>query len=133
MPKPRNTSKIVHRVTSLLPLLTLLACLSQSTAAVAGPNRNHPPISHSTGKLYVVYLDLSSMNKEQRQSFANYLKTAKMPRTAVGEKCIYYGRPQTWCLLLHRQDAAATFIKLKAESFGKAAKVKPANRVGADR
>lgn len=135
MPKSRNASmRPLFRLTRTLPILLLLTLL-QSTVALAGQNRSRDtgPQPKSTDKLYVVYLDLSSMDTKQRQSFATYLETAHLPKTAVGKKCIYYGRPQNWCLILHRQEAAETFIKLKAESFGKAAKVKPVNRVGADR
>lgn len=135
MTKPRIAStRSLLNFTRLLPLLIVLTCLFQSKAAFAGQNENRQTglQENSPRKLYVVYLDLGSLDADQRQSFETYLKTAHLPKTAVGKKCIYYGRPQNWCLLLHRQDAAETFIKLKAESFGKAAKVKPVNRVGAD-
>ncbi|MBI5172881.1 MAG: hypothetical protein HY986_08330, partial [Candidatus Melainabacteria bacterium] len=99
MLRSRNASKrSLSRLRRTLPLLLLLTYLLQSTAAFAGQkqNREDSPQSNSTNKLYVVYLDLSSMDTTERESFATYLETAHLPKTAVGKKCVYYGRPQTW-------------------------------------
>ncbi len=50
-----------------------------------------------------------------------------LPRTQVGARCQFYGKPQIWCLLLDAQTAAD--VQRKLQAAGIPAETKPVNRI----
>ncbi|MGQ9870998.1 hypothetical protein [Leptodesmis sp.] len=68
------------------------------------------------------------MNDSQRQAFQRFLQTASLPRTKIGQRCQYYGKPQVWCLLLDPPVAERVFQQLKTQSFGTAVDIRTVRR-----
>ena len=102
-----------------LPLCALSA-IALMPVAIAQPA---PPTNR--GVLNMVMIDQAQLTPDQRQAFQQYLRSANLPRTKIGERCQYYGRPQIWCLLLDPTQAQQVYQQLKDQpAFGTATEIK---------
>lgn len=102
-----------------LPLCALSA-IAIMPVAIAQPA---PPTNR--GVLSMVMIDQAQLSPDQRQAFQQYLRTANLPHTKIGERCQYYGRPQIWCLLLDPTQAQQVYQQLKDQpTFGTATEIK---------
>lgn len=82
------------------------------------------------GTLKMVMVDQSQLSPSQRSAFQQYLQVANFPRTKVGDRCQYFGKPQVWCLLLDPNVAQQVYQKLKGQpGFGSAAEIKEVRRL----
>ncbi len=109
-----------------LPLCALSAiAIAGIPAAIAQSAPLAQPTSPSRGVLKMVMIDQAQLSPDQRQAFQQYLRTANLPRTKIGERCQYYGRPQIWCLLLDPPQAQQVYQQLKEQpTFGTATEIK---------
>lgn len=106
----------LYRVLPLCALSTIAAM----PMAIAQPA---PPAK--SGVLNMVMIDQAQLSTEQRQAFQQYLRTANLPPTKIGDRCQYYGRPQIWCLLLDPDRAQQVYQQLKDQPiFGTATEMK---------
>lgn len=82
------------------------------------------------GVLKMVMVDQAQLSTNQRSAFQRYLQTASLPRTKVGNRCQYYGKPQVWCLLLDPNIAQQVYQQLKSQPvFGSATEIKEVRRL----
>ncbi|MBF2027824.1 MAG: hypothetical protein IGS48_13850 [Oscillatoriales cyanobacterium C42_A2020_001] len=82
------------------------------------------------GTLKMVMVDQSQLSPTQRSAFQQYLQTANFPRTKVGDRCQYFGKPQVWCLLLDPNVAQQVYQNLRGQpGFGAAAEIKEVRRL----
>jgi len=111
----------------LLAMLSMGAiALSTMPSALAGTASR--PASNDVLKMVMV--DQEQLSSNQRQAFQRFLQSANLPRTKVGNRCQYYGRPQIWCLLLDPSVAEQVYQKLREQSaFGAAAEIKEVRRI----
>lgn len=78
----------------------------------------------------MVMIDQQQLTASQREAFQRYLQTANLPRTQVGKRCQYYGKPQVWCLLLEPTLAQQVYQQLRSQSeFGAATEIKEVRRI----
>ncbi len=78
----------------------------------------------------MVMIDQQQLTASQREAFQRYLQTANLPRTQVGKRCQYYGKPQVWCLLLEPTLAQQVYQQLRSQSeFGSATEIKEVRRI----
>lgn len=90
------------------------------------------PRSGSNGDLTMVMVDQSRLSSTQRKVFQQYLQTANLPRTKVGNRCQFYGKPNVWCLLLDHPLAQQVYNQLrKQREFGAATTIKEVRRLNA--
>ncbi len=110
-----------------IALGTVLPSLVQSeSTAIHAQTQTRP----ENGTLKMVMVDQAQLSASQRNAFQRYLQTANLPRTKVGERCQYYGRPQVWCLLLDHGVAERVYQQLKGQpSFGSIAEIKEVRRL----
>lgn len=115
---------------TFLPILAMAAIvLSPGTPATfAQPSPEATPRSYPDDTLKMVMVDQSRLNDSQRQAFQRFLQTASLPRTKIGQRCQYYGKPQVWCLLLDPPVAERVFQQLKTQSFGTAVDIRTVRR-----
>lgn len=67
-------------------------------------------IASATNVLCMVAIDTSKLSPEQSQALEEITPT--LPKTKIGKRCQYYGKPQVWCLLLDPAIAMDTQAKL---------------------
>lgn len=105
--------------------------VQQEPPAYEQVNTLAPQSKPRDGVLAMVMVDQSKLSGEQKQAFQQYLQTANLPRTKIGDRCQFYGRPDVWCLLLDPELGRRIFEQLKAqESFGAAVEVNEVGRLG---
>lgn len=119
-----------QRFFSLLSVGAIALSTALSTA-----HAQPAPRPSDDGMLKMVMVDQSQLSTSQRDAFQRYLQTANLPRTKIGNRCQYYGRPQVWCLLLDPAVAAQVYTQLKEQPvFGSAIDIKEVRRLrGAER
>jgi len=111
----------------------LLAMLSLGTIALTAAIPSalaQSARSSNDGTLSMVMIDQAQLSSNQRSAFQRYLQTASLPRTKVGDRCQYYGKPQVWCLLLDQGQAQQVYQQLKSQpAFGSATEIKTVRRI----
>ena len=101
-----------------IALSTIPSALAQSRT----PSNN--------GILKMVMVDQTQLSASQRSAFQQYLQTANLPPTKIGDRCQFYGRPQVWCLLLDPSLAQQVYQKLREQpGFGTATEIKDVRRL----
>lgn len=86
--------------------------------------------STNNGVLKMVMVDQAQLSSSQRQAFQQFLRVANLPRTQVGDRCQYYGKPQVWCLLLNPVIAQQVYQKLREQpAFASFAEIKEVRRL----
>ena len=101
------------------------------SAAIPTAIAQTAPRGSGDGTLKMVMVDQAQLSSSQRDAFQRYLQTANLPRTKVGKRCQYYGKPQVWCLLLDPAVAEQVYQKLSKQPFGSAADIQTVHRLKA--
>jgi hypothetical protein len=109
----------------LLAILSASAIVLGTMPAVAQSAR-----SASNGTLKMVMIDQAQLSSNQRSAFQRFLQSANLPRTKVGNRCQYYGKPQVWCVLLDPSVAQQVYNQLRNQpAFGSATEIKEVRRL----
>lgn len=115
----------VPQVFSALSIGTIAFSALVSTA-IAQP----APRSNNPDPLSMVMVDQAQLSDTQRNAFQRFLQTANFPRTKVGKRCQFYGKPDVWCLLLDKSMAQKVYNQLRQQrEFGTAAALKEVRRL----
>lgn len=119
--------------TKIIALALLLAAAAQfvpSYASAQEPIRRKAP-ANSQASLLMVSVDRALLSRDEVSNFEHFINSTALPKTKIGEKCRYYGRPQVWCLILDDSQAREVFSLLQKQSFNRATKLAPVRRLKA--